>query len=89
MKSLAGKATPSKFTYYVGSGSVNTFDLAFTQDPSCGYDVSVEMITALPSFMVYNADQQDYTVFSTDIKHAGKDSYQARALVNVPTDYTL
>ena len=41
VKSLSAAATPSMFTYNVGSGSVNTFDLAFLEEPSCGYDVSV------------------------------------------------
>ena len=44
------------FTYNVGSGSVNTFDLEFLEEPSCGYDFSVEMLTTLPSYIVYNAD---------------------------------
>ena len=47
------------------------------------------MVTKLPSFIVYNEGKKDFTVFTTDISHAGTATYTAKATIQVPTDHTM
>lgn len=47
------------------------------------------MVKTLPSFIVYNKDKKDFTVFTTDISHASKATYTAKATIQVPTDHTM
>lgn len=56
------------------------------QEPACGYQVGVEMVSDMPEFLIYDTEREDFTIFSDNISHQSKASYFVKGSVEVPTD---
>ena len=78
---FTGQASPSELSYAVGSASMTTFALSFTQEAACGYSESVQILTDLPDFITFNEADNDFTIVTNDIVNAGSHTIQIKASI--------